>query len=44
MDTIQKYIGTEFLGEPIYRWFAFLVVLMFAFVVWNGIIGYMKGA
>ena len=42
MDTISSYISLDFLGEPLYRWFAFLVVLSFLFVVWNGVLGFMK--
>lgn len=32
----------QFLGEPVYRWFLFIIVFAAMLAVWRGVLGYMK--
>lgn len=35
-------IGWQFLNEPLWAWFVFIIVMGFALNAWNGVVSYMK--
>ena len=39
---LTDYFNAKFLDEPLYRWFAFIIVLMAFAVVWNGVLDFIR--
>lgn len=39
----QATAGWNFLQEPLWAWFVFVIVMGFALNAWNGVLAYMKG-
>jgi hypothetical protein len=44
MSFVQNVKNWPFLQEPLYRWFIMIGALLFIFMAWGVILGYVKGA
>lgn len=41
---MKDFFDTQFMSEPLYRWFAFIVVIGLFMAVWGRVLEYMRGA
>jgi len=39
---VSDYLNARFLNEPVWRWFAFVVVMIAILTAWNGVLAYMR--
>ena len=42
MDFLNRVTNWEFLNEPLYRWFVFLIALSLMLFVWHAILSFMR--
>lgn len=42
-DFFNSIVNWDFLNEPLYRWWLFLLAIALSLFVWNGVLSFMKG-